>query len=82
MTLANIVNFQLMSGCPVELTFLPSSFLMTGFSLFSCARLSDDSVAELLLLQDNVKNLLVKESRFLSVECVQAGTCVPVLVDG
>lgn len=38
-----------------ELTFLTSSFLMTGFSLFSCVRPSDDSVASLLLVQDTFK---------------------------
>lgn len=35
---------------------------MTGFSLFSCARLSDDSVAALLLLQETVNNHSVEEN--------------------
>lgn len=55
---------------------------MTGFSLFSCARLSDDSVAALLFLQDAFKNHSVEESIIFVSVLVRVSVPVPVLVDG
>lgn len=50
-----VLSVSVVAEVNIYLTFFPSSFLITGFSLFSCARLSDGSVAALLLLQDNFK---------------------------
>lgn len=55
---------------------------MTGFSLFSCAWLSDNSVAVLLLLQDRFENHSVGQSIIFDDVKVQASVPVPVLVDG
>lgn len=52
------------------LTFFTSSFLITGFSLFSCARLSDDSVAVLLLLQDTKQKPSVESNIFHNIAFV------------
>lgn len=52
------------------LTFLASSFLMTGFSLFSCVRPSVDSVASLLCTRGPLNILTPLET------CITVGVLV------